>query len=502
MDFVTLLLLFLSLAFSHVLVTKLRNTKLPPGPFPLPIIGNTLHLGRNRAHRSLAKLSKTYGPLMYLKLGTIQTIVASSPEMAREILQKHDQVCSNRTVSLAAQATNHHNGSIAYLPAGSKWRIFRQICKEHLFTAHKLQSSEALRQEKLQQLRDYLHECCGSGRIVDIGEVAFVTSLNLISTTLFSPDFSHFGFDSVQEMKGTIRGLMNVLGTPNLADYFPVLKLIDPQGIKRKAEGYFGKLLAMFDEIISERMQSRCMPSSLDYPKKNDLLEVIIDLNLESDYDLSLEDIKHFLLVSVFSFSPWIYDESSSNTTEWAMAELLRNPKIMSKAKDELKTVIGENKQVGESDISKLPYLCAMIKEAFRCYPGGPVLIPHKADTNVEINGYMVPKDSQILVNVWAMGRDSSIWSNADMFEPERFLDNEIEYRGHDFEFIPFGSGRRICPGMPLARIMVHLMVASLIHNFEWKLEPGMKPEEIDMNDVLGLSLQKAVPLEAFPIKS
>ncbi|KAL7117023.1 hypothetical protein ACP275_03G045000 [Erythranthe tilingii] len=117
------------------------------------------------------------------------------------------------------------------------------------------------------------------------------------------------------------------------------------------------------------------------------------------------------------------------------------------------------------------------------------------------MNGYIVPKDAQILVNIWAMGRDSSIWSNPDTFEPERFLDNKIDYKGHDFEFIPFGSGRRICPGMPLAHIMVHLMIASLIHNFEWNLEPGMKHEELDLNEMFGLSLHKAVPLKAFPIK-
>ncbi|EYU17391.1 hypothetical protein MIMGU_mgv1a025264mg, partial [Erythranthe guttata] len=193
--------------------------------------------------------------------------------------------------------------------------------------------------------------------------------------------------------------------------------------------------------------------------------------------------------------------DTTAVTVEWAMTELLRNPGIMSKAKDELRNVIGENKQVEESDISKLPYLRAVIKETFRFHPVGPFLIPHKANANVEMNGYVVPKDAQILVNMCAMGRDPSIWSNADMFEPERFLDNKIDYKGHDFEFIPFGLGRRICPGMPLAHIMVHLMMASLIHNFEWKLEPVTKPQELELNEMFGLSLHKAVPLKAFPFK-
>ncbi|KAL8058765.1 hypothetical protein ABFX02_03G042600 [Erythranthe guttata] len=496
MDFLTLLLLLFPLmwAFSHVSVTKFRHTKLPPGPFPLPIIGNLLLLGRN-PHRSIAKLSKTYGPLMYLKLGTIQTIVASSPEMAKEILQKHDQICSDRTVPHTAQAANHHKSSLAWLPVGTKWRKFRKICKEHMFTVHKLQSSEGLRKEKLQQLRDYLHECCSNRRVVDIGEVAFVTSLNLISTTLFSIDFARFGSDSAQEMKGTIKGLMKILGTPNLADYFPILKRIDPQGLKRESEAYAGKLLTTFDQITSERLRLMGMSSS-DSPRKNDLLQVLLDLNQERDSDLSRDELKHLFLVLIVGGA-----DTSTDTVEWAMTELLRNPEIMSKAKNELRTVIGENKQLEESDISKLPYLRAVIKETFRFHPVAPFLIPHKANANVEMNDYIIPKDAQILVNIWAMGRDSSIWSNPNIFEPERFLDSKINFKGHDFEFIPFGSGRRICPGMPLAHIMVHLMVASLIHDFEWKLEPGIKPEEMDLNEMFGLSLHKAVPLKTFPVK-
>ncbi|KAL8058763.1 hypothetical protein ABFX02_03G042400 [Erythranthe guttata] len=499
MDFLRILVILSTIIclwiFLHLFgYYKRSSSKLPPGPFPLPIIGNLLLLGRN-PHRSLAKLSKTYGPLMYLKLGTVQTIVASSPEMAKEILQKHDQICSNRMVPDTAHVANHHTTALSWLPVGNKWRTLRKICKEHMFTVHKLQLSESLRQEKLQQLRDYLHECCSNTRVVDIGEVAFVTSLNLISTTLFSIDFAHFDSDSAQEMKGTINGLMKIFGTPNLADYFPILKWIDPQGLKRESKAYFGKMLAIFDQIISERLRSRVMSSS-DSPRKNDLLQVLLDLNQERDSNLSRDEIRHLLVVLILGGA-----DTSADTVEWAMTELLKNPEIMSKAKDELRNVIGENKQVEESDISKLPYLRALIKETFRFHPVGPFLIPHKANANVEMNGYVVPKDAQILVNIWAMGRDPSIWSNADMFEPERFLDNKIDYKGHDFEFIPFGSGRRICPGMPLAHIMVHLMMASLIHNFEWKLDPGTKPEDLDLNEMFGLSLHKAVPLKAFPIK-
>lgn len=182
------------------------------------------------------------------------------------------------------------------------------------------------------------------------------------------------------------------------------------------------------------------------------------------------------------------------------MMELLINPEKMACAKNELRSIIGEKKQVQESDIPRLPYLRALIKETFRYHPAAPLLIPHRAEDDVEINGYTIPKDTQVLVNVWAMGRDSSIWWNPGTFEPERFLDSEIDFKGQDFELIPFGSGRRMCPGLALVDRMLHLTVASLIHNFDWKLEAGVKPEELDTSEKFGLSLHKAVPLKAIPI--
>ncbi|KAL0352040.1 UNVERIFIED_CONTAM: Labd-13Z-ene-9,15,16-triol synthase, chloroplastic [Sesamum calycinum] len=183
------------------------------------------------------------------------------------------------------------------------------------------------------------------------------------------------------------------------------------------------------------------------------------------------------------------------------MTELMRNPQVMSKLKTEVRTVVGANNQVEESDISKLPYLQAVIKEAFRYHPPGPFLMRRKDGDDLEIKNYFIPKYAVILINIWAIGRDPSIWPNPHSFEPERFLNSEVDTKGHDFELIPFGGGRRICPGVPLAQRMLHVTVASLVHNFDWELEPGNAPEDVDLNEKFGLSLQKAVPLKAVPTK-
>ncbi|KAL1540392.1 unspecific monooxygenase [Salvia divinorum] len=186
--------------------------------------------------------------------------------------------------------------------------------------------------------------------------------------------------------------------------------------------------------------------------------------------------------------------DTTTDSVQWATAELIRNPEKLSKAKKELRSAIGDKAQVQENDIPKLPYLNAVIKESFRLHPPGPFLIPHEAEADLEINGYTIPRGARILVNVWAIGRDPSVWPDPESFVPERFVGGSIDYKGQDFRLIPFGSGRRICPVLPLAHLMVHLMVASMIHGFDWEAK------DVDMDDVFGLSLHKARPLKAFPI--
>ncbi|RHN74850.1 putative geraniol 8-hydroxylase [Medicago truncatula] len=169
------------------------------------------------------------------------------------------------------------------------------------------------------------------------------------------------------------------------------------------------------------------------------------------------------------------------------MAELIHNPNAMSKLKEELQQIIGIGNPIDESDITRLPYLQAVVKETLRLHPSAPLLLPRKAKIDVKIKGYIIPQGAQILINEWAMGRNPNIWDNPTLFSPERFLGSEINFKGQHYQFIPFGSGRRICPGMPLAIRMLHTMLGSLINSFDWKLENGDR--DIDQ------------PLRAIPIR-
>ncbi|KAK2991374.1 hypothetical protein RJ640_024047 [Escallonia rubra] len=509
MDYLITLLLLLSLTWTCMLcfTSTRRKSRLPPGPNPFPVIGNIHQLG-DQPHQSLAKLSKRYGPLMSLKLGTRTTIVISSPGIAKEVLQKHDQVFSSRTIPDASHALDHYAASLAWLPVEKKWRNYRKICKEHMFSSQQLDATQVLRRKKVQELLEYVRGCCLRREAVDIGKAAFTTSLNLISNTFFSIDLADHGGDSKSshEFKEIVCVLMELAGKPNLVDFFPVLRLIDPQGLRRQSRVYTEKLFAIFDGIIARRLEARS--SASESSTSNDVLEALLNLSRKDDAGLSYNDMKHLLLVSTDLFYPLLScihklhlfgTDTSSLTVEWAMTELLCNPEKLAKARTELEEVVGKNEPLQESDISKLPYLQAIVKETFRLHPAAPFLVPHKADTDVEIDSFVVPKNAQILVNVWATGRDSNVWLNPGSFMPERFLDSEIDFRGRDFELIPFGAGRRICPGLPLAYRVVHLMLGSILHSFNWRLEDGMKPEDMDMSEKFGLTLQKAIPLRAVP---
>ncbi|VAH99655.1 unnamed protein product [Triticum turgidum subsp. durum] len=189
--------------------------------------------------------------------------------------------------------------------------------------------------------------------------------------------------------------------------------------------------------------------------------------------------------------------DTSSATVEWAMAELLLNPSSMSRARQELDQVIGSKEQVEESDIGQLKYLQAIVKETFRLHPPAPFLLPHVAETTTQVQGYTIPKGTRLLVNVWAIGHDGKVWPEPEKFMPERFLEKEVDFKGRDFELLPFGSGRRMCPGTPLAVRIVHLMLASLLHRFKWKLPVDVEKKGLDMTERLGVNLSMATPLEA-----
>ncbi|OIW17355.1 hypothetical protein TanjilG_22467 [Lupinus angustifolius] len=432
----------------------------------------------------MANLAKIHGPIMSLKLGQITTIVMSSPDTAKGVLQTNDQFMSNRKIPDSMKAANHDQYSIPFMPVSPRWRELRKICNGQLFSNKNLDASKELRAKKVGQLFNEICKYSLKGEAVDVGRLSFKTTINLLSNTIYSQDLIE-SVSEAGEFKELVANIMKEIGRPNLADCFPVLKIVDPHGIRRRTGTYFWKLLNIFKSLVKERLKQR---KESGYCSRKDMLDSLLN-NAEDNGQQMYKDMIE-------------RTDTITSTVEWAMAELLQNPNIMSKAKVELEEIIGKNNLIEESDIAKLPYLHAIIKETFRLHPAAPLLLPRVTKVDVEMNNYIVPKGAQILVNVWAIGRDPNLWDNPNLFSPERFLGSEIDVKGTNFELIPFGGGRRICPGMSYAIRMLFLILGLFINSFDWKLEDGIELDDMDMDEKFGLTLEKAQPVRVIPIKA
>ncbi|KAA0037914.1 hypothetical protein IC582_007841 [Cucumis melo] len=482
-----ILTLCLAFFFFWRLKSKPTSTSnLPPGPKPLPLIGNLLDFG-DKPHKSLATMAKVHGPIISLKLGRVTAVVVSSSAMAKEVLQTNDQFLCNRVVPEALTAHSHDQLGFPWIPVSPLWRNYRKICNNKLFAGKILDTNENLRRKKVEELVEIVRKSALKGEAVNLGRLAFATTLNLLSNTIFSVDLADPNSELARDFKKYVSAIMEEAGKPNLSDYFPVLKKLDVQGIRKRMEIHMGNVLKLLDSMIKQRIiQQELNPDSVP---NNDLLHYLLT-NEEIQAEIDQNQMQQLLLV-LFSAG----SDTTSSTLQWAMALLLNNPEKLKKAQVEMKQVLGKKKLMEEADIPRLAYLQAVVKETFRLHPAAPLLL-RKAQEEVKIGGFTICKDARVFVNAWAIGRDPMSWENPECFEPERFLGSEIDVRGRNFELVPFGGGRRICPGLPLAMRMLHLMLGSLISFFNWKVEDGFK---VNMEDKFGITVDMAHPLRAIP---
>lgn len=187
--------------------------------------------------------------------------------------------------------------------------------------------------------------------------------------------------------------------------------------------------------------------------------------------------------------------DTSSLTVDWAISELLKHPHMLGKAWAELDAVVGKERWVEDRDMDRLVYLDAIIKETLRLHPAGPILTPHFSRENCKINGYDIQSGTRVLVNVWSIMRDPTTWDSPEEFLPERFFGLSVDIKGQDFNFLPFGAGRRLCPAYNLGMKNVQLVLANLLHGFHLKLPGKMTPEELEMDEICGLNTRRNAPL-------
>ncbi|KAK9036697.1 hypothetical protein V6N11_078689 [Hibiscus sabdariffa] len=463
-------------------ITK-TTPPLPPGPRGLPLLGSLPFL-KPELHSYFRELSETYGPIFKLQLGTRTCIVINSPSIAKEVLKDQDAIFANRDTPVATVIGMFGGVNVAWRQNGPEFSRMRKFLVREMLSKNSLEASYSLRRREILQMVKDIHGKTGSS--VKLGEEVAVTTVKVMISSLWGGS-SEKSSDLV-EMRGKLGDFVRLMGTPNVSDIIPVFAPFDLQGIESKTRNIVVWFYGIFESVIKKRLKT-------GDDQSKDFLQVMLEMNRRArgDDKTSLTDmeVKALLLDMLIGGT-----DTVPTTVEWAMTELLRHPDIMKKLVEEIDTVAGKHNLVDDSHLPQLTYLEAIIKETLRLHPVAPLLLPHFSSEASTIAGYTIPKHSKVFINAWAMQRNPELWEDPHSFQPERFLNAEFSYQGNNLLYIPFGSGRRMCAGIAMAEKMVGLLLAVLVHSFEWKLPREKRP---DIQEKFGAVLKKMDPLVAIP---
>ncbi|XP_008798387.2 flavonoid 3',5'-hydroxylase 1-like [Phoenix dactylifera] len=482
-----LLCFLLHLALRHFLGKPTSTLPLPPGPRGIPILG-ALPLVGSTPHSSLARLARRYGPIMYLKMGTCGVVVASSPSAARTFLKAFDAQFANRPSAISAKEVTYGYQNMVFSSYGPKWKLLRKLASFHLLGAKALADWAPVRRAEAAHMVRCILDAARIGRPVTLPDVLVCAFANIISQITLSLRIFDAQGEESNQYKDMIVELLTGGDLFNIGDFVPAIAWMDLQGVQAKLR----RIHKRFDGMVTKLLEAHAA-SAKQRQGKPDFLDVI-KANREGEDGQTITDVNIKALVfDLFTAGT----DTSSVVIEWSMAEMLKNPSILRRAQAEMDRVIGRDRKLEESDIPQLPYLQAICKEALRMHPSTPLSLPHFSFDPCEVEGYYIPGNTRLLVNIWAIGRNPDVWEDPLEFKPERFLSGktaEIDPQGNYFELIPFGAGRRICAGKLVGMVFVQYMLGTLLHSFDWSLPEG---EELNMDEKFGLALPKAVPLKA-----
>ncbi|XVF02588.1 hypothetical protein REPUB_Repub04eG0187600 [Reevesia pubescens] len=491
----------LLLSLLPLLLLKKDRKFVPPSPPKLPILGNLHQLGA-LPHRSLRDLSNKYGPVMLLHLGRLPTAAISSAEAARMVLRNHDLDCCTRPSLVALGRLSYNYLDISFSPYGHYWRQMRKLCVVELFSAKRVESYRFIREEEIASLINSISVQSSISPLtpVNLTEKLFSFTASIVVRMAFGKTLQGSGFNTINNrIEEMVREAEVVLGSFSASEYFPYVGWIVDRltGLHGKVERIFHKLDGFFEQVIDDHLNPELT--------RNDYHEDIIDVLLRIQRDeiefgeapLTKDRVKA-VIMDLFLAGV----DTNASTVNWAMAELARNPRVMKKAQDEVRTFAGKNGIVTEEDIDQLLYLKMVVKETLRLHPPVALLLPRETMSHFRINGYDIQPKTLIQVNVWAICRDPMFWKNAEDFFPERLSNSSIDFTGQHYEFLPFGSGRRSCPGINLATRIVELALANLLHSFDWEIPFAMKGKDIDMEEAAGpsLTITKKTALHLVPV--
>ncbi|KAL1830992.1 hypothetical protein DCAR_0100963 [Daucus carota subsp. sativus] len=484
--------LAIAVVLAYLLQTWLKKKtigrNLPPGPRGLPILGH-LHLLSKNPHQDLQKLAEKHGPIMSMRFGFVPNIIVSSPQAAEQFLKTYDLNFAGRPSLEASKYISYGQKNLSFSTYGPYWRNMRKLCTLDLLSNLKINSFQSMRKEELELLVDDIKIAARERTAIDLGTKVSSMISDMTCRMIFGKRFEDKDLRG-RRFHAVIQEGMQLAATFNLGDYFPYLGVLDLQGMTKKLKAIAALFDSFLEKILDEHEQSK------EDKQTKDFVDTMLDIMKSGEAEFKF-DRGHVKATLLDMFAGGI--DTAATAIEWLFSELLRNPRVMKKVQKELEEVIGTDKMVKESDLESLKYLDMVIKESFRLHPVAPLLLPHECIEDCTIDGFYIPKKSRIIVNTWAIGRDPKVWKDAETFNPERFVGSTIDLRGRDFELLPFGSGRRGCPGIQLGLTVMRLVVAQLLHCFDWDLPNGMQPSELDMTEEFGLVVARATHLVAIP---
>ncbi|XP_076937619.1 norfluorocurarine oxidase-like [Bidens hawaiensis] len=464
----------------------------PPSPAKLPIIGNLHQLGSS-PHRSLQALAKKHGPLMLLHFGRVPVLVASSADASQEIMKTHDLIFANRAKSTVPSILSYNARDIAFADYGEYWRQIKSIAVLQLLSQKRVQSFRRMREEEMDLLIERIRAIsCSPSPVVNLSELLMSLTNGVICRAALGR--KHGG----AEFKQLFADFVELLGVFSVGDYIPWLSWVDRlNGYDVRAVKIAAEFDAFLEGVIEEHVDRKKRTSSGDGDGDNDdedkdFVDILLEIENQKDAGFVLDrDAVKALILDVFTGGT----DSTYATLEWELSELIRNPHAMKKLQDEVRKVANGRPKITEDDLDQMPYLQAVVKENFRMHMPLPLLVPRESTNDVKLMGYNISAGTQVIINAWAVGCDPSLWDNPNEFRPERFLDSSVDYRGFHFELTPFGAGRRKCPGIQFAMNVNELVIASLVHKFDFGLPDGQKGEDLDMSETTGITIHKKLPL-------
>uniref|UniRef100_A0A2N9IAE5 Cytochrome P450 n=1 Tax=Fagus sylvatica TaxID=28930 RepID=A0A2N9IAE5_FAGSY len=445
-------------------------------------------------HIALAQLAQKLGPIIHLQLGRVPTIVVSSAHLAKLILKTHDHVFASRPNLLSAQYLSFNCSDVTFSPYGPYWRQARKICVTELLNSKRVNSFQLLRDEEVNRL---LGSVSGqSGSELDLGKMFFTLANDVLCRVAFGKRFKEeSGEGQKRHLVGVMTETQELFGGFCLGDFFPDWEWVNSlSGYKKRLSRNLEDLRAVCEEIIEEHVKKE--QDSYGGDGKEDFVDVLLRVQQREDLEVPItDDNLKALVLDMFVAGT----DTSSATLEWTMTELARHPKVMKKAQEEVRNVASSLGKVEESHLQHLHYLKAVIKETMRVHPPVPLLVPRESMEKCNLEGYEIPAKTRVLINTYAIGRDPNSWENPLEYNPERFMDTNIDIKDQDFRFLPFGGGRRGCPGYSFALATVEIALARLLYHFDWALPQGVGADDMDLSEIFGLATRKKTPIVLVP---